>query len=264
MWTELFATAKAYAGNGRAVALLAVAGIYLFVKEKEKTKRAALVYLSVASLVLYFIPVIPALINRFGDDEVAYRLLWLLPMTAVIGYAMVLFLGNIKKTWLRVPAFLICLALLVLTGDYVYDNPYFSVAENRFHVPNTVIQVCDAIIVEGREVKAVMPGEMLPYVRQYTANVVMPYGREAAVERWELGTELYYLMEAETLDAEAITVLAAQEQCAFIVVHGGKPRTGSMEQNDYRFYRSVAGYEIYLWDLATVAVGENGELISAF
>ena len=137
---------------------------------------------------------------------------------------------------------------IVATGDYVYDNPYFGPAYNRFHVPQTVALVCDAIIVEGREVRAVFPDEMLPFVRQYTANVCMPYGREMAVERWENDNPLYDAMKEEEADCEKIASLAAEQGCHYIILHETKPGQEGFEKTGYRYVETAAGYRIYLQD----------------
>ena len=75
-------------------------------------------------------------------------------------------------------------------------------------MPQAVVDICDAIQVEGREVMAVFPKEMLSFVRQYTPLVCMPYGREMLVERWNADNPLYDAMEAEVLDMDVILPLA--------------------------------------------------------
>jgi len=178
---EILQIIRNYVGNGLAVILYIVSVVYLFIKEKDETKRIVLLYSTIMIMFFFLLPPFAVIIFNTMGQEVYYRILWLLPMTIVIAYAF------IKVLW-SLPDFkwkMICCALgavlIMLTGDYTYDNPYFSRAENRFHVPQTVTDVCDAIIIPGREVKAAVPSEMLPYVRQYTANVCMPYGRDVVV-----------------------------------------------------------------------------------
>ena len=190
MWSEIAAMFKNYIGNGFAVGLFVVSFVYLLFVEKDRTKRMILLYTSLVTAGLFFCPLFAAGVLRYLDGETYYRILWLLPMTAVIAYAGVRLAAGCQKRWRKAAAGLLVCAAIVLTGDYVYDNPFFSIAENRFHVPQTVALVCDAIIVEGREVRAVFPDEMLLYVRQYTGNIRMPYGRETQVARWGIEDDL--------------------------------------------------------------------------
>ena len=69
--------------------------------------------------------------------------------------------------------------VLMISGKLVYSSPLFSRAENTYHIPQVVVDICDAIEVEGREVMAAFPDEFLLYVRQYSPVICMPYGRES-------------------------------------------------------------------------------------
>lgn len=248
MWSEIIVLFKNYIGNGLAAGLFLVSFLYLLIVEKDRTKRIILLYTSVVTMALFFFPLFAREVYLYLDEETYYRILWLVPMTVVIAYAGVRLVAGFSGRWMKVPAALLVCGLIVVTGDYVYDNPYLSLAENRFHVPQTVALVCDAIIVEGREVRAVFPSEMLPYVRQYTANVCMPYGREMVVERWQNDNPLYDAMCEEEVDCEKIASLAAEQGCHYIILHETKPGQEGFEKTDYHYVETAAGYRIYLQD----------------
>ncbi len=259
MWGEIVLLFKNYIGNGFAACLFAAAVFYLLFTEKDKTKRIILLYTSIATLALFFCPLFAAGIFQFLDGETYYRILWLVPMTMVVAYAGIRLTAGFSGKWTKTAAAMAVCAAIMFTGDYVYDNPYFSPAENRFHVPQTVALVCDAIIVEGREVRAVFPDEMLPYVRQYTGNIRMPYGREIQVERWEYGNGLYEAMNEEILDCKKLTTSAAEQECHYIIVHETKPGQEDFEKNGYHYVETVAGYCIYLQDGAYLGLGSGEE-----
>ncbi len=248
MWDEIFVLFKNYIGDGRAAGLFLLSFLYLLFVEKDRTKRIILLYTSSLTVALFFFPLFAKSVYQYLDEETYYRILWLVPMTAVIAYAGVRLIAGCSGKWRMVPAAVFACVMIVATGDYVYDNPYFGPAYNRFHVPQTVALVCDAIIVEGREVRAVFPDEMLPYVRQYTANVCMPYGREMAVERWENDNPLYDAMKEEEADCEKIASLAAEQGCHYIILHETKPGQEGFEKTGYRYVETAAGYRIYLQD----------------
>lgn len=248
MWEEILLLFKNYIGNGLAAGLFVLSFLYLLCVEKDRSKRIILLYTSAVVLVLFFCPLFAAVIFRFLDPETYYRILWLVPMTAVIAYAGIRFVAGCTKKRIKTAAVLAVCGLIVLTGDYVYDNPFFSRAENRFHVPQSVIHVCDAIVVEGREVRAAFPDEMIPFVRQYTGIVCMPYGRDTQVERWGKTNELYEALKEEVLDCEKIAALAIEQECHYIIVNAAKKGQEDFEKNGYHFVETVAGYSIYLQD----------------
>jgi hypothetical protein len=243
-----------YIGNGFAMVLFLLSVLFLLVKEKDKTKRVLLIYFPMLVLLLFFCPIFSTLIYKALDDETYYRILWLLPMTQVIAYAAVKLILILSHKWQRVVAVILICAAIVLTGNYVYDNPYFSKAENRFHVPQTVADVCDAIIIPGREVRAVMPNEMLPYVRQYSANILMPYGRAVVVEEWDKKSELYDAMSADKIDCERVAKLAKEKECQYIVLHSTWKCIGTLEDYQYQKVKTVDGYDIYLLEGADIKI----------
>lgn len=245
---EVIQMTRNYIGNGLAIALYIVATVYLWRKEKDVANRTVLLYSSICVLILFFLPFFAIIIFNLMGKEGYYRILWLIPMTIVIAYAFVRLLWSISKLKWKIVCCALASIVIVLSGDYVYDNPYFSAAQNRFHVPQTVKDVCDAIIIEGREVRAVVPSEMLPYVRQYTANVCMPYGRDVVVETWKENNPLHDAMEQLPVDCEEVADLAAQQSCHYIILHEMKEREGSFEGSGYTYQKTVDGYEIYLKD----------------
>lgn len=248
MWSEIVLMFKNYIGNGFAAGLFAVSVFYLLFVEKDRVKRIILLYISLAVTALFFCPLFAAAVLGILDSATYYRILWLAPMTAVIAYAGVRFVAGCSKKWMKAAAALCVCAAIVLTGDYTYDNPFFAPAENRFHVPQAVALVCDAIIVEGREVRAAFPDEMIPFVRQYTGNIRMPYGREIQVDGWLYGNDLYTALKEEPLDCGKIAALAAGQDCHYIIIHETKKGQENFEGTGYHYVETVADYCIYLQD----------------
>lgn len=246
MWDMIRTSFREYAGTGMMTGLFLAAEIFLFVKEKNKTIRILLLYMPVLLLLLYFFPPFASFIYTFVGDEIYYRLLWLVPVTPVLAYTAVRIwesCGGTKK-WL---AGAVMAVTVMLSGSLVYTSPHFSRAENLYHVPQPVVDICDAISEPG--VKAAFPLELVQYVRQYDPAVNMPYGREMLVERWvtewQLQNELCALLNVEVLDAAAIAENAREQRCLYVIFREGKTVRGSFEENDFELYQVVDGYMIY-------------------
>ena len=114
-----------------------------------------------------------------------------------------------------------------------------------YHVPTSVVDICDAIEVPGREVMAVFPGELLQYVRQYSNVVCMPYGRNIVVSKWIVQNDLYDVMEQETIDAAELAELAREERCAYIILPESKNLVGRLQDQEYEEFARMHGYVIY-------------------
>lgn len=244
MWhmiTELF---REFMGTGLIMGWYLLTLIYLWITEKDRRRRILLLYVPLVVLILYFNPLFARLLYWAVGEEIYYRILWLMPMTVVIAYGAVSIYGRLKggKKYLFA---VFSAVLLMVSGSCVYASPHFHRAENLYHMPQEVVDICDAIQVEGREVMAVFPSEMLSYVRQYTPLVCMPYGREMLVARWGMSNPLYDAMEAGVLDMDVILPLAKTYSSHFVIVPGHKKIIGKVEDYGFVLVDQIDGYDIY-------------------
>lgn len=252
MWNSIIELFQNYMGTGLLIGWFLLSVIYLLWNEKRKQMRILFVYMPLILLLLFFNPLFAKVVYRLGDSEIYYRILWLIPMTVIIAYAGVLFYGK-KKGRARILTAAVLAVLIIVSGNYVYDDVFFRKAENQYHVPTAVVDICDAIRVEGREVLALFPADMVQYVRQYDPTICMPYGREQTVDRWGYYNELYSIMEAEVVDAEKLSYLAKQQGpgetlgagCHYIILPQTKAVKGSLLEQGYILFGSMDGYDIY-------------------
>ena len=245
MWDTIVSLFRGYMGTGLLMIWFLAALVYLFFREKDKNKRILFVYAPALTLLLFWNPLFAKFVYTYVGDEIYYRILWLLPVTIVTAYLAARLCGALAggRRLLLAGA---CAALVMLSGSCIYKNPFFHRAENLYHMPQAVVEICDAIEVEGREVMAAFPGEMLQFVRQYSPVVCMPYGREALVPQWRLGNPLFDIMCTDPIDVEALAALAKQNLCHYVVILQGRPMTGSMEDYDYVLFGTYCGYDVYL------------------
>ena len=151
MWNEVITLFREYMGTGLIVGWFLLALVYLMLKEKRKNIRIVFVYVPLVLLLLYFNPLVAEIIYGLAGNEIYYRILWLLPITVVIAYSVIHLYGQLKGK-IRIVFAAICAVLCMISGSFIYSNPFFGRAENLYHVPDSVVNICDAIEVQGREV----------------------------------------------------------------------------------------------------------------
>ena len=219
--------------------------LYLLFAEKRGNTKTILVFSPIVIMMLFSFPPFQMLFELLGlDSETYYRILWLLPMGIVIAYAgMKLF-----EEYVWVGIAVMC-ALVIYTGTYVYKNPNITKAENGYHIPQMVINVCDVLLPEEGSDKdrvwAVFPSEFIHYVRQYSDVICMPYGREALVDRWEFEYPLKELMEAGKIQTEELAEALRNSWCEYVVLSVNKEYTEPMEDYGFELVDTVNGYHIY-------------------
>lgn len=238
---------KEYSGQGMILTLFMISLVYLWFVEKNKEKRRLFVNFPICLLLLFFCPLVVYFMEKLAEEDVYWRMLWSIPMMAVIAYAAVLLVRTMEGVKRYLTIFGVIL-LIVISGNYLYDNPGFLKADNPQHMPAKVVEICDAITVEGREIRAAFPSEMLMYVTQYTSRVHMPYGREMflrsdGVVEWN---SLYELMESETVEASELAEELRAYKCHFVVLREETELIGKMETEDWLKYYETDGYVVYI------------------
>ncbi len=244
MWNNVVELFRNYMGAGLIVAWFVVCMVYLFFREKDKGKRVLFLYVPFVLFLLFFNPLLMRVLYAFIGTEIYYRILWLMPVTIVIAYTIVKICISLKGK--QQIGFLIgAVVMIMVSGSCIYQSPFFEKAQNPEHMPEAVIQICDRIQVEGREVMAVFPGELISFVRQYTPLVCMPYGRDILVEGWSADSEFYEAMEAEVLDVEKLAGFAKEYQCHYIIVEADKKKQGDFEDYGYTKLDEIEEYIIF-------------------
>ncbi len=243
-----------YGGNGLLLLYFAVALIYILVREKNKGVRKLLGAYPLAMLCLFFVPLVPFLVCKVaGEEETFYRFLWIIPMTIVSVYATILFLEHVKFKWLKAILGIVAMVCVGIGGNPGYLTPVTVPAQNAYQVPAQLIELCDYMVVPGREVKAAFPFELVQYVRQYTSFIVMPYGYETMVDRWNITSDLAEEMFRETSRAENLAEFAREERCHYLVINKDHHMDGRLEDYDYNPVFETDNYRVYLDKYADVS-----------
>ena len=238
---------KQFSGSGTYFTLLLICLLYFLFSLKGE-KRNALLYFPVAVLLVYFCPAWCIYINIRDDGDILYRILWLIPFGVIICFTLIELIYKLpEKT--RGFSFAAAVLIIMASGSYVYSNPIVSKAENAYHMPKQVVEICDEIIVEGREVACCFPPEFIQYVRQYTPYVCQPLGRDFQLYGLDESPEyegiksLYY---DEVVDVDIVAPTLKDFNIQYLVLSQDKKIKGSLA--DYHFYYafSVDGYDVYL------------------
>ena len=232
-------TFRGYMGSGLVTGLFLMALVYLFLCEKRKARRILFVYTPIILFLLIFNPLFARIYERLLESETYFRLFWLLPYLLVLPYTAVLIAEQVKG-WKSALVVVLAVGLIAVSGKPVYSNPLYSRADNIYHVPDCVVDICDAIEVPGREVMALFPEELVLYVRQYSPVVCMPYGREIFMGDMN---DLILVMEKEKIDLDALLPLTRESGCHYIVLRRDKEVVG--DKADLQLFYETEEYFVF-------------------
>lgn len=228
--------------NGYLAGIYLFALLYLWLAEKDKRRRAIFVYAPTLLLFLFFCPLFRKVFVRLLEDsETYYRLLWLLQMSMVSAYGLLKLCGRHRRIGLVVLA-----VAIIACGNYVYDSENITRAENAYHLPQEAIDIVDLIEPEEGRVTVLVPADLIYFVRQYSTNIELPYGREMLIARWDYYHAMYEAMEeADVIDTDSFARLAGEYPCAYVVLKEDRQTDEPLTEYGYDLYGRVGEYLIY-------------------
>ncbi|WP_026523044.1 hypothetical protein [Butyrivibrio sp. VCB2001] len=249
IFMECWVALKLYFGNPLLAILLVASAIYIIVTEKDWKKKILLGILPLVILAGFLFPVTKiAYVAAFDESDTYYRVLWLVPMYVVIGYAVCKLVFSFGSKMKQRIALVVALVVVVLSGHLVYLNQYMSVAQNLYHIPQHVIDICDVIApADGEDrVRAAFPSELVHFVRQYDTDILMPYGREMVVTQWDYYNPVYEVMEKpEVIDAEELLDATRQTSCRYIVLAKDRKINKNLTTLGLKLIETIDNYYIY-------------------
>jgi hypothetical protein len=139
-------------------------------------------------------------------------------------------------------------AVVVLAGSLVYRSNLITRAENPYHIPQTVVEICDMIAPEKGEprVRAAFPSELVYFVRQYNTNIMMPFGREMVEAQWNYYNAVYEVMEKpKTIDTRGLIAATRETKCSYVILATGRSMTQDPEECGLKFMATVGKYRVY-------------------
>jgi hypothetical protein len=236
-----------YNSNSFLIPLFVVALVFLWIFEKDRNIKVALVYLT-AVLAVTFVCPIYVMIGMKIDEDIYYRVMWALPMGIIVCYSVVKLMTRFKNIFAKILVFVLAILVICINGDLVYTKTLHFKSVNAYHMPQVVIDVADALKLDKYKPAVVFPAELLPFIRQYSADFYTPYGRNILEPSWTFYSELYDAMEgdSEAYDIPEVARCAKNEHCAFVVLSSIKKMNGSMEDEGYFLVNFVQGYYIYM------------------
>lgn len=249
---------REYTGTGMQMALFFMAILYLFLRKKhtEEEQKKSMYFLGYTFLFFFvtFCPVTAKIIMKYCIGKSVYwRMFWLLPTVIVTAYTAVLVVFEIPSKKKSIAVGLFLLLVVVMSGDTLYQPEIFSYRENNYAIPQNVVDVCDIIERDAKEQgitkkKLIAATELLQYIRQYDADICMPYGYNApkGIKIDGFNAEnIYRIMTSEKPNWDALSYYAALEECNYIAYPTNSDITRTLAENGFEEIGSNASYTVY-------------------
>ena len=263
IFMESWVILKNYGGTGFLLLLYVIALGYLLIREKNKYVRSIFVYAPILLIFGFLFPVSRKLyVAVLNEGNTYYRVLWLLPVSITLAYTGCSVIYRLGKRfernarWISYAGALVGVAVIMLAGKYVYNSPHISKAENAYHLPQEVIDICDTIEANEGEISynyATFPGDLVYYVRQYRTDIGLAYGRDMVEPVWGYGiwNEAYMAIEGtDEIKAEELVEITRRfpdeaRASRFIILRDSKPIDQPLDELGLTFLGQFGQYKLY-------------------
>lgn len=168
-----------FIGNGAYMALLFAAMYYIH--KTEKDKRSFFTWVPFGLLLIFFNPVVILLIYRQFMWGTYWRILWLIPQVVILAYAGTRLIMENKKVMEKLLTFAVIFTIVITGGKSIYNKNNFQKKENYFKIPTAAIDVSQHVLKYAGTwyPTIIVPNELYCYIRQYTSEIRLLYGRNA-------------------------------------------------------------------------------------
>lgn len=176
----------------------------------------------------------------------------MVPITVVTAYFLVVFIYRWKRDAVRILAAVLAVACIAVSGERIYSSATFTKAQNEYKLPQAAIEVADVIAAAGVDwkAKAVVPNELLCYIRQYRCDIGLFYGRNAGGFISEIGEDeqkVYEQMCSPNPDVSVITELGKKNEVTFLCFNTSTQEIPEdLSGYGYQLYRVAGDYSIYI------------------
>lgn len=230
-----------YKDAGMYVALFFIAMLYIYFKEEDKKKRSLFMYFPLIALFVTLNPLFNKVVGKIFTESMYWRLYWILPIGITIGYAMIKFIYEQNNKKDKIVVTISLLAILILSGRFVYTERNFSKAENFYKLPDENVLVAQIIDEDEGEYKKALVTEVLtPHIRQITAQVQLAYPRKPA----GYGDDPL-LLAMHSGNVKYVATYALNSKSNYIVMYKPVILTEPFENYGYEKLKDTNSWSIY-------------------
>lgn len=248
--TGVITNFKVFIGSGWLMwGVFCIALVICFFLGSDRRKK--LFTVGVLGCVVILNPLVYQVIGTRFMSGVYWRLFWALPIVPVVAVVMTELVGRVKREWLRFGAAVVLALTVAVLGKRVINRGTYTIAENDYQLPQEVIEVSDILLeASGGDCgMVIVPDELVCYIRQYTANIRLAYGRNIwgfinnPVD-WQY--ELYDFMHAEEIDYQNLRDTAVHWEIQYIVFNEEQRELpDNLEEYGYTMVGTAAPYRVY-------------------
>lgn len=240
---------SAYIGGSGIIWLYLASVIYILIADKHK--RKSVIYPTLILMLIVVNPISYQYIWKRLLGATYWRALWMIPMIAIIAYAMVSIILTAKNYIIKGVMVIAFAAIICFCGDNVYRyDVNFETVQNQYKIPQEVIDICDMLLENDDKPRVIMDRKLYCYAREYSTDIKMMYGRDAegfiTSSISVKADTVKWLNTQRTPSVKDVYTLAKEGKYKYWVISNERmPQEEELEKNGYSLLGKTQNYVIY-------------------
>lgn len=221
------------------MALLAL--LFLFILNKHTDISKYILYGSIIIILIVCNPLIGYVIAIFIGKGVYWRVFWMLPIVIMIAYSITWCIQKQDKNK-KLAVGIIFTLIIVMCGDYMFSSDNFTIVNNAYKVSDETVAVCNMLLADEEDVRAIVPLSLSIEVRQYDASIKLLFGRKDYDKDLK---KVVQEIDKDIIDIELIDEYAKKYDCTHVVIKNSSELSESPEEYDWKCISTIGNYIIY-------------------
>ena len=202
--------------------------IYIFFKGKEEAKELFII-IPILTFLTLANPLISEYVQKYVTASATYwRVFWLIPIELTISYAVVNFIINWKKLYIKIVLSIAFIFLIIILGKNMYlESGEFSKHVNTEKIPQYIIDETKFILDNSNgKIVVVAPEEPLhgATMRQLSSNIILWHSRPLYLDKLKTDEEKIKVQDIynkiyDGLETEELYEIFSNENIDFIIVN---------------------------------------------
>lgn len=190
----------------------------LYLSRKRKEDKC-LVFLTRYTFIFYFIifnPIFYYIAFVFCHGAAVYvRMFYVVFPEICMAVAFSYIISDSKNKKKQIKLMWWASIIIILMGKIYFSIGYYEKAENIYKLPQEAIDLCDMINEDANEQPYIIADQgIVNYVRQYSSEIKMLYGREGY--RYD-GRQIFELIAKKEITEEEIWELMEKNDCNYLI-----------------------------------------------
>ncbi len=233
-------------GQGMFLALYLVALLYIFINEKDETKKRLFGY---GSLILIFIimnPIFNKLVGGIFRKSIYWRFFWTIPIGITVAYVCTDIIKRLGEKSTKVMVSLAFIVIIIFCGKLMYNETNYQKVNNLYKHTDEDVFIAHQIAIDDSEYKRVIcPTKLNNHLRQIEPSLIMAYPRKPDGNYKDY--PIYYSVENGSV--EEIDEFSKENDFNYVIFDKETELTVPMELAGFHIIYETEHYRIYKSDM---------------